>query len=225
MYNQPVDYTVIDDENNIFEFSIKLTTYYDCCFNRAIQTLLSILKKPVNSFAEKDDKFSFCDTIWDVVKMYIYFMGDAYILYSKSLQEALQQLIPEVDFSAVPTVAGCIITDELFQSFVDIWFVSAGMKKLSELDQYLTPEMRKAQEKIRRLRQQDTPQQKGDSMKTYLILTYEFGYTQEQILGMTMYQINNILQYLGKSIQYKVSLIGAGNGLSKKVKFLTEKGK
>lgn len=63
MYNQPVDYTVIDDENNIFEFSIKLTTYYDCCFNRAIQTLLSILKKPVSSFAEKDDKFSFCDTI------------------------------------------------------------------------------------------------------------------------------------------------------------------
>ena len=91
----------------------------------------------------------------------------------------------------------------------------------------MTPEMRAMQEKINRIRKQGKSnsalQRNGDYENTYMTLSYEFGYSQEQILSMTMYQVNKMLQYAGKSIQYKVSLIGAGNGLTKKVKFITER--
>ena len=91
----------------------------------------------------------------------------------------------------------------------------------------MTPEMRAMQEKINRIRKQGNSnsalQKNEDYENTYMTLSYEFGYSQEQILSMTMYQVNKVLQYAGKSIQYKVSLIGAGNGLTKKVKFITER--
>ena len=91
----------------------------------------------------------------------------------------------------------------------------------------MTPEMRAMQEKINRIRKQGKSnsalQKNEDYENTYMTLSYEFGYSQEQILSMTMYQVNKMLQYAGKSIQYKVSLIGAGNGLTKKVKFITER--
>ena len=58
-----------------------------------------------------------------------------------------------------------------------------------------------------------------------MILTYEFGYKPEEILNMTQYAINMILGYTNKSIQYKATLIAAGNGNTKKIKFITDKGK
>lgn len=56
-----------------------------------------------------------------------------------------------------------------------------------------------------------------------MTLTYEFGYTIDEILHMNMYLINTILSYVSRSINYKVSLIAAGNGLTKKVKYITKK--
>ena len=58
-----------------------------------------------------------------------------------------------------------------------------------------------------------------------MILTYEFGYKPAEIYNMTQYAINLILGYTNKSIRYKLSLIAAGNGNTKKVKFITYKGK
>ena len=101
------------------------------------------------------------------------------------------------------------------------------MKRINELNTYMTPEMREMQRRINRIRKQgknnSATQGNADYENTYITLSYEFGYSQEQILSMTMYQVNKMLQYAGKSIQYKVSLIGAGNGLTKKVKFITER--
>ena len=159
--------------------------------------------------------------------MYLYFCGDAYSLYKETLSCALKQLIPQIELDSFPNINGIQIDDELFESFSNLWLVSAGLKKITELNNYMTPEMRAMQEKINRIRKQgknnSALQKNEDYENTYMTLSYEFGYSQEQILSMTMYQVNKMLQYTGKSIQYKVSLIGAGNGLTKKVKFITER--
>lgn len=159
--------------------------------------------------------------------MCIYFCGDAYSFDKDMLTIALKQLIPQIDLDSFPSVCGIQIDDELFESLSNLWLVSAGMKRINELNSYMTPEMRKMQAKINRIRKQgknnSATQGNAEYENTYMTLSYEFGYSQEQILSMTMYQVNKMLQYAGKSIQYKVSLIGAGNGLTKKVKFITER--
>jgi hypothetical protein len=87
--------------------------------------------------------------------------------------------------------------------------------------------MREMQEKINRIKNNNKPikgMDGGNFNDSFMILTYEFGYKPIEIYNMTQYTINLILGHTNKSIKYKLSLIAAGNGNTKKVKFITDKG-
>jgi hypothetical protein len=147
--------------------------------------------------------------------------------YLQTVADALKLLDLNVDF----TSGGIIInnhvaTDELMTRIFRIILISLALKKQSDFID--DPQMRALQAKIDRIKRKNQPTGEAGEhnfQQAFMVLTYEFGYKPDEILNMTQYAINTILSYTNKSIQYKLTLIAAGNGNTKKIKFITDKGK
>jgi hypothetical protein len=105
----------------------------------------------------------------------------------------------------------------------EIWLVSIGAKTYSNLSTYMTPEQRAIEEKIQAIKNKGEKEKSNDSFeKIYIILTYEFNYTREEILKMTMYAVQRILKYTSKSINYKLTLLAKAAGNTKKIQFIAD---
>lgn len=100
---------------------------------------------------------------------------------------------------------------------------------LQKVDNYVSvdPRYAKLKSKIDSIRKngQSKVNNHTNLSETFVVLTYEFGFKLEEIYKMNVYQLNTYMGYVNKSIQYRISAIAAGNGLSKKVKYITHKGK
>ena len=123
-------------------------------------------------------------------------------------------------------IQGAEVNDELFERMRDIWLIAIGNKTYSKAYQYMTPEQRAMEEKIQAIKSRGKSNQGSSTSfeKFYMILTYEFGYTREEILKMTMHAVNVIIKYTSKSINYKLTLAAKAYGNTKKVKFITDQG-
>ena len=71
----------------------------------------------------------------------------------------------------------------------------------------------------------DSSESELNFKKNYIVLLYEFGLKPNEIEALNAHQLAFILSYTSNAINYKVSTIAAGNGLSKKIKFITQGGK
>ena len=119
------------------------------------------------------------------------------------------------------------INQEIFNHITNLFLVAINEKQLRDLS-IIDPAIKAMEDKINAIKKTNKKEQQSKNsnfLDNYMILTYEFNYSPDQILNMTFYAISNILKYTSASISYKVSLIGAGNGLAKKIKFITQKGK
>lgn len=228
LFNVNVDFIIYDEQkqNNIECFQLVFPTFKDCYFDYKIQNFLYIINAPLQDITKNIKGISGIDSLFLLCKN-LYAFPDANLFYYKVIQYSLNKFLPQLQYNDYNLqICGYTVTQELFDRIITLLLIAVGKKKLSELS-IIDPAMKEAQDRINKIKKQKQNNVAGISSfnDSYMILTYEFHYTPEQILNMTMYCINTILKYTNKSINYKISLIGAGNGLSKKVHFITEKGK
>lgn len=232
LFSYDIDLLFIDDSGNLNSkqttySKMKLPLFKHCYLDYKFQSFLGILLTPyeqtlkhVVKLSGVNDLYSLCSGIIITSQFNSY--------YADIIIYGLNTILPRftVD-NGIMYVDNIELNKEIFDRIVSIVLVATEHKKLHELA-IKDPALQAMEDKIARIKKQNNNNKNAlDSSFTqsYMILNYEFGYSSEQILNMTMYAITMILKYTGKSINYKVSLIGAGNGLSKKIHFITDKGK
>lgn len=228
IFSQDVEF-ILYDENNANEiecFCVHFPTFKNCYFDYKFQFFLHIINSPLENITKNLKNIDTITTKYSLFKNILAF-PDANEFYYKIIYYALHLIIPQglyID-KMQWKICGYDFSQELFNRIIDLILVATEHKQLHELN-IIDPKMREMQERINKIKKTGQNIQSEHSfINSYMILTYEFNYTPEQILNMTMYCMNQILKYTSKSINYKISLIGAGNGLSKKVHFITEKGR
>lgn len=232
LFNQPVTFTIYTDNREILTtFQMKLPTFQMFYFNEAFRHFVSLIHAPINDLQQQ---FAF---IPGFLSHYQLIQGMV-IIRNKEIQKYLDQIelafdmldiklqLGTVEHPGTIFINGIKSTEELFTKIIRIILLSLALKKQSDFVD--DPQMKALQDKIDKIKRKNKPVQNsetGDFKEMFMILTYEFGYKPDEILHMTQYAINMILGYTSKSIRYKLSLIAAGNGNMKKVKFITDKGK
>ena len=232
LFNKPVHFLVFkDDAQSIIlaDFYIKLISIEQLYFNEYVATCVNIMRK---SSTELKEQFKM--TVEDVTHLltleYLMLIKDqlpSAVNLVHNIVSGLQTLCP--DLKVVDNqffIQDVPLTDELFERFRNIWLMSAGLQNYNQMYKYMSPEQRALEERIQAIKNKGRKQDGGDNSfeKSYMVLTYEFNYTQEQILAMTPYMIKTILKYTSRSINYKLTLAAKANGNTKKVKFITDKG-
>ena len=231
LFGQNIEIMILPDNNNVNSDEVLYTTLVlpklkHCYFDYRFQNFLGLILTPYEETLKKTVKLK------DVTSLYNLFNGVLITskfnnYFAQIIEYAMHLILPDFNvYNGRMYLHNQPLSEELFNRIIDIVQVSTEHKKLYELA-IKDAHMQALEDKIAKIKKQNkNNNSNGDSnfMDSYMILTYEFHYTAEQIMNMTMYAITNILKYTHKSINYKVSLIGAGNGLSKKIHFITEKG-
>lgn len=198
-----------------------------CFFNFSFQHFIFLLNAPLKELTQKIPFVQNIETLFDFLSIIILYKDAGMQLYYNSLINSLNILFDNVHIHQGQIIISEIkLNKEWFDLIQDIVLVAIQHKKLHQIINN-DPTIQALEDKINKIKKQNkNKSSNGDSLEElYMILTYEFGYSKEEILNMTMYAVTKITKYTSASINYKVSLIGAGNGLSKKIHFITKKGK
>jgi hypothetical protein len=231
LFSEPVKITLYEDESRSILLGccfIHLPTVRDVNFDEDLMFLLSILNKTIKELKDELslglDFHSHLELFSALAAVQSHIPVIAGFMYR--VREGFKIICPDISLIETVTICDRPMTDELFERIRDMVLVSAGIKSHANNYKYMSPEQRAMEEKIQAIKnkgkkQDNTPQ---SFEKTYMVLTYEFGYTREEILNMTMYAVKTILKYTSKSINYKLTLMAKAYGNTKKVKFITDKG-
>lgn len=227
LFSYDVEFLLHDEENpnQFYSTKMHLPTFKECYFDYKFQNFLYIINSPIANIQKKLHNINTSNSLFSIVKNILIF-PDANYFYYNIISYSLKLCLPDMSINNMSwTICSCNITEEFFNRIIDLILVAIQQKKMHELA-IIDPTLREMEERINKIKKQGNKVNNDTSfINSFMILTYEFNYKPEEILKMTMYCISTILKYTSKSINYKVSLIGAGNGLSKKVHFITEKGK
>ena len=233
LLSEPVTFNVYDEDNIIpvAQFTMRLPNIHDLYFDEDIRLLVGLLNMDL---AEVQNKFTNLPNITSYFAFYdsIAVQSNIHLLYYlRILVNALNKLgldytLAEGSYKQM-ICAGFPVTEVFFERIRQIILISCGIKKPTDF--YTDPRLKAMQDKINKIKGQKTKQSdamhKSDFSDCLIILIYEFGLTVPYIETMTQYAVNFILGYTSKSVRYKASLIAVGNGNTKKVKFITDKGK
>lgn len=231
LFSTPVSFTIYNDDGTILlaKFKLKLPTVADLYFDEDVAYCLSFLKRTPQELSQQlqvDMKWSsHLDLFRSMFILGAHVPGIA-IIWSRVL-EGFNKLCPDFVVSdGVFKIQGAEMNDELLERIRDIWLIASGNKTYSKAYSYMTPEQRAYEDKIQQIKNKgkSTDKRSTSFEKVYMILTYEFGYTRQEILSMTMHAVNAIVKYTPKSINYKLTLAAKANGNTKKVKFITDQG-
>lgn len=231
LFSEPVQCTLYTDSTmNILltNFMVKVPTVKDLYFNPNVMFILGLIKKTVPELIKDFKLFQNVSSHLDFIHMLSKLKNQtpSIVNYLYKIIKGLQFLCEDIVLDGDQLfINKRPITDEIFERLRYIWMTSIDAKSFSKMYQYMTPEERAIEDKIQAIKNKGKNQQNNDSFeKIYITLTYEFNYTREQILNMTMYAVKTILKYTSKSINYKLTLLAKAYGNTKKVRFITDKG-
>ena len=232
IFSQPVHFMIYQDETEkilLANFNIKMPTLQDLYFNENFSSFLSFAQKSVNTLKkEMQNVVEFNNHLELMTLLRINTWGNSLTnRIITGFSYICKDLIYDED-KQVFTIQGAILDDELFERIRQIILIASGINKLSSASSYMSPEQRAMEEKIQEIKSRGKKQNdKSSGMnieKIYMVLTYEFGYSRDEILNMTMYIVKTILKYTSKSIRYKLTLAAKAYGNVKKVSFITDQG-
>ena len=229
LFSQPVDFIITCDDGIIRRFKMQLPTFRIFYFEDVMRQFVSLIHTSIIDLREQFTFIRDFESHYQLIICLILLQNNATNGYLQIMRDALKllELDIEFDYDTATIVVNNIRADEaLITRIFRIILISLALKKQSDFID--DPVMRAYQEKIDRIKSKNKAVkgvESGNFQQAYMILTYEFGYKPEEILNMTQYAINTILGYTNKSISYKLTLIAAANGNTKKVKFITDKGK
>lgn len=236
IYGEPIQFSIIDEQTklSLYTFEMGLPTYRLVKFDEDFKIFLGFISADIEKLAEQFKIFSTAITSHESLFGVLALFSETQEIcktYLNFVINGFKKL--GVDFEVKKGVFWinntCVAPKGLIDFMIRPILIASSIKKPEDFDQ--DPRMKALQEKINRIKAQNRKNTNPNNtetlaslVKTYMILTYEFGYTKEQVLDMTPFLMNRILEHTSGSINYKISLIAAGNGLSKKVHFITDKG-
>ena len=234
LFAQPVHFIVYQDEQHqllpLYEFNMQMPTFKQFYFDDKMRNFVSIINAPLIDLQEQFAQIAKFNSVYGLIQALILLNNKYTQHYLNNMASAFSALGMELKYGEPTLISmqinGNEIDEKIFTRITQIILLALSLKKQSDFID--DPQLRAYQEKIDRIKRQNKPikgMESGDFKDAFMILTYEFGYKPDEIMNMTQYAINLILGYTGKSIRYKTTLIAAGNGNTKKVKFITDKGK
>ena len=230
LFAQPVHFTVYPDAEHklipLYEFDMQIPTFKQFYFNNKLRVFVSIINAPLIDLQEQFKSIATFNSVYDLIITLAIIKNKYTDYYLDNIVESFKLLGMNFTYGTTLQINGKDINEEIFTRISRIILLSLSLKKKTDFID--DPQLRAYQEKIDRIKRQNKPikdMDGGDFKDAFMTLTYEFGYKPDEIMNMTQYAINLILGYTGKSIRYKTTLIAAGNGNTKKVKFITDKGK
>ena len=229
LFAQPVTFTIYIDEQHMLipigTFQMKMPTYYMSTFDNNFKILAGLLNSPFMDIQKQFEPIAQFDSIYG---MFLSFgMGiDKYSsFYFTTIKQAFALLGMDLEVNRGAMLINSVPIDEqVLVRITRIILMALALKKPSDFID--DPQLQAYQDKINRIKSKNQSKTVSSNFEhSFMILTYEFNYKPDEILNMTPYLINTLISYTGKSIRYKTTLIAAGNGNTKKVKFITDKGK
>lgn len=228
LLNAPVEIYSTDEtkDEQSFELLLRQPTIKQLYSDRKLQIVLGILNTPLDKLSTQ---FSFITNF-----TYLHFF-----IVVGTLQDNIPQLKLYWDyFVYVLNILGVEvvldgttlllnkqpINDTIFDYIRTVILMMTKIKSRSDSLLEKDERFKSSQDLIAKIKGQNKSGDKSDINfeKNFITLIYEFGLTPEEINNLNIYQYESILSYTSSAVQSQVSIIGAGNGLSKKVKYITE---
>lgn len=230
LLNAPVELRITTDDNRLVTLKLTIPTVTDLFTNTDLQIVLGMLNTPLDKLQQNfptitnlsyynllimlrlnDDKIVF--------KQYLdCFINAAKVFGLSLVVDGNHVIFNDIQFN-----------EEAFEYLRQLMLVMTKVK--SKTDNVLEKDERykASQDLIARIKNQNKSNNAGDSdknfEKNYITLLYEFGLKPEEISKLNIYQYERILSYTNGAINYKISTIAMGNGLSKKLSYITQGGK
>ena len=233
LFAEPVHFIIYSDDDNklpLWDFYLEVPTFGKFYFNDNFRNFVGLINAPISNLQQQFSIIQGFKTHYQLLEGLILIQNKYTNRYLDNMCEAISLLGVKFELKGNGYKQMCIndhaIDEKLFERICAIILISLALKKQSDFVD--DPKMREMQEKINRIKNNNKAIKGADGGNfhdAFMILTYEFGYKPTEIYNMTQYAINLILGYTNKSINYKLSLIAAGNGNTKKVRFITDKGK
>ena len=229
--NSPVKFTLIEKDIIINSFIMKIPTINDIYCNNELQLIASIFNSDIQ---ELNQQFPFIEELSTHFQLF-----RILLLYNSipKINKYIIQLESALNYLGIPIKHNkreyyinneeYIVDYNLFNEIQHIILVSSGLKKIQDYAS-VDPRYAKLQQRIKKIKgngQNSRGIEDSNFLETLITISYEFGFTIEEMKQMNLFQINTYLTYIPRSINYKISLIAAGNGLTKKVKYITNKGR
>ena len=145
---------------------------------------------------------------------------------SKDLLNGLKVILPNIEFDKVLRLKDIVITRKLFEQIVLVFYKTMKKEKIiiNEDDDAFTKKQKEMKLRTQRIKNQNGKKDGNDLNDIITAVLYEFPqYKIIEILEMNLYTVYFLFGIVGKIANYEVSKIAAGNGLTKKHKYLIEK--
>lgn len=220
---------VFKDVSSGFSFEIVPMKVEDMFFNEDLNILFGILESDLINFSQS---FNTEVTSYLMALTLIVTLGEKreeLKSMSDSVRKALQKIIPEINFdNFLFKIEKKILTPELFDQIIEILFKILGKEKIiiNELDDEFTKAEKEARLRAQKIRKKGKKESGEDSKieDVLLALLYEYPqYKLEDLFQLNIYTFNYLFSKVGQIANYEVSKIAAGNGLTKKHKYLIGK--
>lgn len=233
MLNAPIVFTGTEDGHLVKQFSMRIPNIIEVYTNQDLQLFSSILHSDIQKLEEQFPITKNLSTHFQLMRIMLVYEKLGTRQYVNAFINAMKLLGVDIVTDNTSYFLGAENKEEwleiefnLFKLLQDTLLSIMGLQKVDNYS-VVDPRYEKLKSKIDRIRKngQSTVNNHTNLSETFVVLTYEFGFKLEEIYKMNVYQMNTYMSYVNKSIQYKVSIVGAGNGLTKKVKYITHKGK
>lgn len=232
MLNIPITFMGIEDNTIKTTFTMRIPTIVEVYSNNDLQLFSSLLHADIDKLQKQFTMIKNLSThfqLMNILTLYSKVGGQIYLdsfINSMKLLGINIILNDNNNFLLKNEDKKIEIDYSLFKLIQDTLLTCMGLQKV---DNYISvdPRYEEMKKKINKIKQNGITKTNNhsDLSETFVVLKYEFGFSIDEIKQMNVYQMNTFMSYVNKSIQYKVSIVGAGNGLTKKVKYITHKGK
>lgn len=217
------------DKSSDFSFELVPMKVEDMFFDEDLGALLGMLEVNLSDFSQN---FNTEVTSYLMALTLIATLGEKREELkdtSISLQKGLKKIIPKINFNGMLfKIEDKILMPNLFDQIIEIIFKILGKEKIiiNETDDEFIKAEKQAQLRAQQIRKKGK-KESDDASKiedVLLALIYEYPqYKIEELFQLNIYTFNYLFSKVGQIANYEVSKIAAGNGLTKKHKYLIGK--
>ena len=229
LLGQPIQVNVLTDSNLLIrEYQLNLPTIGQLYCDQKLQMSLGLLNTPLDDLQKQ----------FPMVKNFTYysFFIALRVFADKllTIKRNLDYMIYSFDLLGLRLVIadsiyinGQKITEEEFDYLRNLILFLTKIKTKNSQILEQDSRYKASQDLIAKIKGQNKSNQDSDANfeKNYVVLLWEFGLTPEQIQQLNIYQYETILRYTNSAVETKINTVAAGNGLTKKFKYITQGGK
>lgn len=229
LLGQPIQVNVLTDSNLLIrEYQLNIPTIGQLYCDQKLQMSLGLLNTPLDELQKQ----------FPMVKNFTYysFFIALRVFADKllTIKRNLDYMVYSFDLLGLRLVIadsiyinGQKITEEEFDYLRNLILFLTKIKTKNSQILEQDSRYKASQDLIAKIKGQNKSNQDNDVNfeKNYIVLLWEFGLTPEQIQQLNIYQYETILSYTNSAVETKINTVAAGNGLTKKFKYITQGGK